>query len=91
MFVLIDYTVKPPYIYNKNDIKDVADIVVDITGNEKEGDKVVMFCEDMRFGDTHISRLGYVIDCVRDEEVTQNDKRTSETNFYRRILQRQYS
>ena len=49
-----------------------------------------MFCEDMHFGDTYISRLGYVIDCVRDEEVTQNDKRTSETNFYRRILQWQY-
>ena len=70
MFVLTDYTVKPPYIYNKNDIKDVADIVIGITGDEKEGDKIAMFCGDMHFGDTSISRLGYVINCVRDEEVT---------------------
>jgi len=66
MFLLTDYTSKPAKIYKKNDIKDVADIVIGITGCEEEGYKVETFCGDMHFGDSHISRCGYTIDCVKE-------------------------
>lgn len=66
MFVVTDHTYKPCKKYEVNDIKTVADIVVGITGNEEDGLKVEILCGDMYFGDTHISRAGYTVDCVRE-------------------------
>lgn len=65
MFLVKDCTRTPPYTMVSNDIKDVRDIVIGITGDETIGDHVLLHLGHMTFGDT----LGwgpYIIKCVPD-------------------------
>lgn len=42
MFVVRDWTRNPPYTMVSNDVKDVRDIVIGITGDETIGDHVLL-------------------------------------------------
>lgn len=50
MFIVKDCTRNPPYTTASNDIKDVRDIVIGITGNERIGDHVLLHLGHMTFG-----------------------------------------
>ena len=67
MFIVTYCTRNPPYTMVSNDVKDVRDIVIGITGDEMIGDHVLLHLGHMAFGQF----LGWgqlVIRCVSDEE-----------------------
>lgn len=67
MFIVKDCTRNPPYTTVSNDIKDVRDIVIGITGDETIGDHVLLHLGHMSFGQFLVwGQL--VIKCVPDEE-----------------------
>lgn len=49
MFVVRDWTRNPSYTMVSNDVKDVRDIVIGITGDETIGDHVLLHLGDMIF------------------------------------------
>lgn len=50
MFVVRDWTRNPSYTMVSNDVKDVRDIVIGITGDETIGDHVLLHLRHMIFG-----------------------------------------
>lgn len=67
MFIVKDCTRNPPYTMISNDIKDVRDIVIGITGDETIGNHVLLHLGHMTFGQFLVwGQL--VIKCVPDEE-----------------------
>lgn len=50
MFVVRDWTRNPSYTMVSNDVKDVRDIVIGITGDETIGDHVLLHLGHMIFG-----------------------------------------
>ena len=50
MFVVRDWTRNPSYTMVSNDVKDVRDIVISITGDETIGDHVLLHLGHMIFG-----------------------------------------
>lgn len=68
MFIITDCTKNPPHKTVSSDVKDVADIVLGITGSEEFAQDVLRKVGDMHFGDCWIHDP-CIIDCVKDEEV----------------------
>ena len=66
MFRITDYTIRPPRITISNDVKDVADIVLGISGSEEIASKVLRYIGCMQFGDTIIENPYCIIDCIPD-------------------------
>mgnify|MGYP003394241380 CR=1 FL=1 len=66
MFKITDYTIRPPRITISNDVKDVADIVLGISGSEEIASKVLRCIGCMQFGDTIIENPYCIIDCIPD-------------------------
>lgn len=66
MFKVTDCTVKPYWITISNDVKDVADIVLGITGSEEIARRVFREVEIMHFGDSIIENPYCIIDCIPD-------------------------
>ena len=66
MFKITDYTIRPPRITISNDVKDVADIVLGISGSEEIASKVLRYIGCMQFGDTIIENSYCIIDCIPD-------------------------
>ena len=52
-----------------NDVKDVGDIVIGVTGKTEEGEKAERIAGLMNFGDTFISQE-YFIGCYSDKDYT---------------------
>ena len=69
MFIVKDWTRTPPYTMVSNDIKDVRDIVIGITGDEAIGDHVLLHLGHMIFGQFLVWGQSFVIKCVSDEDV----------------------
>lgn len=69
MFVVTDCSNgRPTYSTKTNDIKDLGDIILGITGSQKIANQAMKDAGDMHFGDTKIANPYYIIDCVQDEE-----------------------
>ena len=68
MFIVKDCTRNPPYTTASNDIKDVRDIVIGITGNERIGDHVLLHLGHMTFGQFLVWGQSFIVKCVPDEE-----------------------
>lgn len=66
MFIIKDCTRNPSHTIVSNDVKDVRDIIIGITGDETIGDHVLRQVGDMSFGDVLIGCPYYIIDCVPD-------------------------
>lgn len=67
MFIVRDRTRNHSYTMVSNDIKDVRDIVIGITGDETIGDHVLLHLGHMTFGQFLVwGQL--VIKCIPDEE-----------------------
>ena len=63
MFKITDYTIRPPRITISNDVKDVADIVLGISGSEEIASKVLdtlVVCNSV----TQLSRIRIVLSTV---------------------------
>lgn len=67
MFVVRDWTRNPSYTMVSNDVKDVRDIVIGITGDETIGDHVLLHLGHMIFW-TILVWGPLVIRCVPDED-----------------------
>ncbi len=67
MFVVRDWTRNPSYTMVSNDVKDVRDIVIGITGDETIGDHVLLHLGHMIFGQFLVWGP-LVIRCVPDED-----------------------
>lgn len=68
MFLVIDYTRTPPQTTKLNDTKDVRDVVIGITGSDKDGDDAYDAASKMRFADKYWHPY-YELHCVeRDDE-----------------------
>ena len=66
MYKITDYTIRPPRITISNDVKDVADIVLGISGSEEIASKVLRYIGCMQFSDTIIENPYCIIDCIPD-------------------------
>lgn len=66
MFIIKDCTKNPSHTVVSNDVKDVRDIIIGITGDEAIGDYVLHHVGHMSFGDVLIGNPYYIIDCVPD-------------------------
>lgn len=88
MFVVRDWTRNPSYTMVSNDVKDVRDIVIGITGDETIGDHVLLHLGHMIFGQFLVWGP-LVIRCVPDEDAqsleskgdTHNRSRKPKTPF----------
>ena len=67
MFIVTDYTRATPYRMLSEDIKDVGDIVIGITGKEEDGIKAMKIASEMGFGGIHTDNW-YRIECVEEKE-----------------------
>lgn len=70
MFIVTNYSMKQhiPMKYRAsklNDIKDVIDMVIGITGDEQDGVEAGVIASNMKFGDIHSARR-YRIECVKE-------------------------
>ena len=70
MFIVTNYSMKQhipmKYRTNKlNDIKDLIDMIIGITGDEQKGIEAGVIASNMKFGDIHSAR-SYRIECVRE-------------------------
>ena len=70
MFILTDCTTAecPIKKYVLNDITDIGDIVIGITGREDIANKAMHDASNMIFGDTIINNPYYILDCVMKGE-----------------------
>lgn len=68
MFIITDNTKTTPYVYESNDIKDVGDIIIGITGMQEEGRQAQRICSNMAFGDRFATSRGYEIECKQKIE-----------------------
>lgn len=67
MFIVRDCKRNPPYTIVSNDVKDVRDIVIGITGDETIGNHVLLHLRHMTFGQ-FLVWAQLVIKCIPDEE-----------------------
>ena len=51
--------------YVLNDIEEVGDVVIGITGDEKDGKKAMLVASEMRFGGLYTDKR-WRLECVRD-------------------------
>lgn len=65
MFVITDCTVNPVKKISSNDCKDIADIILGITGDDNIAQKALRDVAVMQFGDVLIANPYYIIDCVK--------------------------
>lgn len=65
MFIVIDTTDKMPYRNHTNDIKTAADIVLGITGEDKDYDQALYIMSGMKWGDT-FSNDRFAIMCYNE-------------------------
>lgn len=72
MFVVTDCTVSPSKKYTLNDTKDVADLVLGITGRDDLSALALRSAARMGFGDTIIESPYVIIDCVHDPDQAQS-------------------
>ena len=68
MFVLTDYTTNARRMYTVNDVKDIGDIILGITGDEEVAKRAVKDAGDMYFGDVIIGNPYYVLECIKEIE-----------------------
>lgn len=68
MFVVTDCTVSPSKKYTLNGTKDVADLVLGITGRDDLSALALRSATRMEFGDTIIESPYFIIDCVHDPD-----------------------
>lgn len=66
MFLITDCTRDCVTRTVTNDIKDLRDIILNITGDEYIADRAMKDAGRMSFGDALIANPYYIIDCVRD-------------------------
>lgn len=67
MFIISDPTGKVPFRHHSEDIKTAADIIVGITGEERDYELSQHIMSDMVWGDTYDNGR-YHIDCMSEEE-----------------------
>lgn len=65
MFIVIDTTGKMPYRNHTNDIETAADIVLGITGEDKDYDQALYIMSGMKWGDT-FSNDRFAIMCYNE-------------------------
>lgn len=65
MFIVTQFTAGRPVIYRMNDVKDIRDLVLGITGSEVEADRAYRRVCDMGFGGIFLSNK-YAVECARD-------------------------
>ncbi len=65
MFIVSEYTPSGWKPTKTNNIRDIYDIVLNITNNEKEAEKATNVAEDMGFGGFHVGTF-YMIECIRE-------------------------
>ncbi len=66
MYKIKDLTNERGIMYHVRDIKDAADIVIDITGNALYGCETLNIVANMRFDDQFVRPNFYSITCVRE-------------------------
>lgn len=64
MFRITDYTKATPVRMLTNNVSDIRDIVIGITGRESDGAKAEMVAGDMGFGGIYTD-IWYRIECER--------------------------
>lgn len=65
MYIITDFTRSPPYHMESCDGKDVADIIIGITGSEEVAKKALSEVYNMGFGDTLDGKPYYEVKCVK--------------------------
>lgn len=68
MFVVTDCTRPTPYKMNSNDVKDVRDIVLGISGSEEIANAALRHAGDMLFGDSLILSPYFILECIQECE-----------------------
>lgn len=68
MFILTDCTAYPRRKYTLNDIKDIGDVVLGMTGDENIAKRAMNDAGILTFGDAIIANPYYIIECVQEEK-----------------------
>ncbi len=63
MFLVTDLTGQFPQETTTGDVKDVADVIIGITGDEREGERVEAIIGQMKFGDEFLCPSRFKILC----------------------------
>ena len=66
MFLISERTPSGFRFYVKNDIKDIGELILNITGKESESSKAMIAAGEMGFGGMYESCF-YRIECLREE------------------------
>lgn len=70
MYLLTDLTNKYPHTTQLNDVKDVGDVVIGITGNAAIGRTAELIASNMSFGSEFTCVDTFRLRCVDDDDVT---------------------
>ena len=73
MFLVTDLTNTLPITAMVNDIKDIGDIIIGITGDTDTGNSVQVIAGHMGFGDEFISQSHFTIHCITEAELKDTD------------------
>ena len=68
MFILTDYTTNVRRMYTVNDVKDIGDIILGITGDEEVAKRAMKKASDMYFGETFIGGPYFFLECIKENE-----------------------
>lgn len=68
MFLVTDLTDARNITTQSNDIKDVGDIIIGITGDPDAGSGIQAIAGHMQFGDEFVSRSRFKVCCVKENE-----------------------